>query len=336
MSNTYLGVDVHKRSCVFTAIDSEGNLLKQGRFNNNLQGVIEFASTLSPKVQLVLEPVLNYLWLLDHIEPQVGSVHVATPHKIRIIAESKSKTDRYDSRMLAELLRTNFLPESWIPPYHIRDIRNISRQRSHLVKTMVMNKNRIRHLLFLHGTNLSVFDISSLKARREIRRLCLSDNILKAIDQCLEIISVLKKSIAELERELDEKSRGIEDIALLKTIPGIGPIRSATIYAEIGDIHRFRSAKALASYTGLTPTIRASGEKIHSGQITHLGSRPLRQALVEASISVIRKSPDLHRMFCRVLYRSNVQKARVAVARKIATIIFAMLKRREQFRVQTT
>jgi hypothetical protein len=110
---------------------------------------------------LVLEPVLSYLWLLDQVEPYVGSVHVATPHKVRIIAESKSKTDRYDSQMLAELLRTNFLPEFWVPPYEIQVLRSVVRQRYHLVKTMIMNKNRIRHLLFWHGMDLRVFDVSS-------------------------------------------------------------------------------------------------------------------------------------------------------------------------------
>jgi transposase len=148
MSKTYLGVDVHKRHCVFTEIDLNGKVLRRGRFENSFEGVSDFISSLSPRVELVLEPVLNYLWLLDHIEPYVGSVHVATPHKVRIIAESKSKTDKYDSQMLAELLRTNFLPESWAPPYEIRILRGVVRQRYHLSKTMIMNKNRIRHLLF--------------------------------------------------------------------------------------------------------------------------------------------------------------------------------------------
>lgn len=117
MSKTYLGIDVPKRHCVFTEIDLGGAVLRRGRFENSFEGVSDFIRSLSPRVELVLEPVLNYLWLLDQIEPYVGSVHVATPHKVRIIAESKSKTDKYDSQMLAELLRINFLPESWAPPY---------------------------------------------------------------------------------------------------------------------------------------------------------------------------------------------------------------------------
>lgn len=334
MSKTYLGVDVHKRHCVFTEIDLKGNVLRRGRFENSFEGVSDFISSLSPRVELVLEPVLNYLWLLDHIEPYVGSVHVATPHKVRIIAESKSKTDKYDSQMLAELLRTNFLPESWAPPYEIRILRGVVRQRYHLSKTMIMNKNRIRHLLFWHGIDLQVFDVSSAKARKQIDRLCSCEITKKSIEQCLDVITSLKSSIAEIDRQLLEMSRGIKSVELLQTIPGIGSVRSATIYAEIGDVNRFKSPKALASYTGLIPSVRASGESVRVGGITKLGSRPLRHALVEASIDVIRRSPALNRLFNRVLYRDNVQKARVAVARKLAVIIYAMLKHSEPFRAQ--
>ena len=112
MSQNHLGIDVHKKWCVYTQIDSTGKIMRQSRFRNTLEEVSTFASSLNSQVHLVLEPVLNYLWILDQFEPYVGSVHVATPFKVRVIAESKSKTDKYDSRMLAELLRTNFLPES--------------------------------------------------------------------------------------------------------------------------------------------------------------------------------------------------------------------------------
>jgi len=334
MSKTYLGVDVHKRICVFTEIDSEGNVLRKGKFSNNFEEVSRFACSLASNVNLVLEPVLNYLWILDQIEPYAGSVHVATPHKVRIIAESKSKTDRYDSRVLAELLRTNFLPESWIPPQHIRILRSVIRQRYHLVKILVMNKNRIRHQLFRHGIDLSVFDISSPRAVNKLKRLCIPEVTRRIINQCLEIIVNLKKSIKELEKQLSEMTADVDDVKLLQTIPGVGPVRSATIYGEIGDINRFKSSKALANYTGLIPSVRSSGDSIHMGGITKNGSRPLRHILVEASINVIRESQPLNRLFNRVLYRGNVQKARVAVARKLAVVIYAMLKHNEPFRLQ--
>jgi len=334
MSKRYMGIDVHKKLCVFTELDSRGNIVNQGKFSNDLPEVSDFTSRLAPNTHLVLEPVLNYLWLLDQFEPYVGSVHVATPHKVRVIAESRNKTDKSDSRVLAELLRINFLPESWVPPQELRSLRTVVRQRYHLVGTMVSFKNRIRHLLMEHGVKLRVSDISSLRARQEISRLRLPEVTLFSIRQCHASIAVLKASIKELDDRLDALSDGVEMTSLLNTIPGIGRIWSVTIYSEVGDINRFRSRKAFASYTGLIPSIRASGDSIHHGSITRHGSRPLRHALVEAGIHAARRSPSLRRLYNRVLYRGNVQKARVAVARKLAVIIYAMLKNKQPFRLE--
>lgn len=333
MSSSYLGIDIHKKRCVYIEIDSVGKIIRQGQFGNTFEEVSTFASSLTTTVHIVLEPVLNYLWLLDQCEPYAGSIHVATPFKVRVIAESKAKTDRYDARMLAELLRVNFLPESWVPPAEIRWLRGLIRQRYHLVKTIVMNKNRIRHVLFQYGISLAVFNIASPKARQAIGGLCLPEVAKQTIDQCLKVIAVLDDLVLELNKRIETGIKGNPTIELLQTIPGIGHIRSATIYAEVGDISRFHSSKALASYTGLVPIVRSSGESVWTGGITRLGSRPLRHALVEASINAIRQSPALRRMYGRILHRGNVQKARVAVARKMAVIIYAMLRRHEPFRM---
>ncbi|MBU1319895.1 MAG: IS110 family transposase [candidate division Zixibacteria bacterium] len=335
MSNTYVGIDVHKKLCVYTELDPSGNVLRRGKFGNNISEVSDFASRIGSGTHIVVEPVLNYEWLLDQIEPYSKSVHVAAPYKVRIIAESKSKTDKYDSRVLADLLRTNYLPESWLPPRDLRSLRMIIRQRYHFVKMLVSLKNRVRHLLFLYGADLKASDVSSASARREISRLLLPDVSLMSVYQCLEEIDRLKETIGGLNEYLEAASEGIEAVSLLRTIHGMGLIWSITIYAEVGDISRFRSAKAFSSYTGLVPTVRSSGESVYRGGITHLGSKPLRHALVEVSLHVCRKSPSLNRLYNRVLYRSNVQKARVAVARKLSVIIYHMLKNSEPYRAET-
>jgi transposase len=334
MSERYLGIDVHKKLCVYTELDSSGNVIRRGKFGNNISEVSDFSSRLSPCSHVVLEPVLNYEWLLDHLEPFAESIHVAAPYKVRVIAESKCKTDKYDSRMLAELLRTNFLPESWLPPRDLRSLRLLIRQRYHFVKHLVSLKNRVRHLLFLYGMNLKASDVSSERARREILRMLLPDVALMSIRQCLDEIENLKETIVQLDDRLEKMSGGIDEVSLLRSIHGMGLIWSITIYAEVGDINRFRSSKAFSSYTGLVPTVRSSGDSVYRGGITHLGSKPLRHALVEVSIRVCRKSPSLNRLYNRVLYRSNVQKARVAVARKLAVIIYHMLKNGEQYRAE--
>jgi transposase len=332
MSKSFLGIDVHKRYCVYSEIDTRGKLIRRGRFGNNLSEVSGFGSSLRGSEALVLEPVLNHMWLLDQLESLVSSVHVATPSKVRVIAESKCKTDKYDSRVLAELLRTDFLPESYIPSPEIRRLRGVLRRRFGLVKLVVMLKNRIRHLLFLEGVDLSVADICSAKAEGEIRRLFISEWLREWVMECVAVVGSLSPRIKALEEKLAEACAGMWEVALLRTIPGVGPIWAATIHAEVADVNRFSSRKAFASYTGLVPSVRCSGGSVRMGDITHLGSRPLRTALLEASMQTLKASPSLSRLYARVSYRRGWQKAQVAVARKLALIIYAMLKKGEPFR----
>lgn len=91
MSESYVGIDVHKKRCVYTEIDPTGKVVKQGRFDNIFEEVSTFASRLTSKVHVVLEPVLNYLWLLDQFEPYAGSMHVATPAYCHLRLETRSK-----------------------------------------------------------------------------------------------------------------------------------------------------------------------------------------------------------------------------------------------------
>jgi transposase len=287
--------------------------------------------SLTPQTKLTVEPLLNYLWFLDRVKPYVESVHPANPQRVRVIAEAKNKTDSYDSRMLAELLRINFLPESFYVPKEIRGLRILVRQRSHMIKIRTGLKNRIRHLLFLDGSIVSAKDISSAKGSREILDLQLPDMTSKSIKECQALIKELNRAIKNLEKYLYKSCAGIEDVKLLKTIPGIGDLRSAIIYLEVVDINRFKSYKKFCSYTGMIPVVRSSGEKVYTGHMTKEGSKSLRYVFIEAAQKAHKESISLGRLYYRALHRSDSQTAKVAVAHKLAKIVYAMLKNRKPF-----
>lgn len=335
MHKTFVGIDLHKRRCVYAEIDADGNLLRRGSFGNNIEEVSRFALGLGKDTHLVVEPVLNYLWFLDQVEEYTASVHVADPYRTRVIAEAKCKTDRYDCLMLAELLRVNFLAESYIPPKPLRVLRDLVRQRYYLVREAARQKNRIRYILATKSCEVTARDVSSPKGRCQLQHLPLPDSSRLAVEQCLDVIDNLRPKIKLLEHRIASCCGDNSQIELLRTIPGIGRVLAVIIYAETGEIGRFRSAKAYASYTGLVPTVRASGDHVVMGGITKRGSRPLRYALVEAALTAHRASASLARLYGRVLFKSNVQKARVAVAHRLAIIIYAMLTRAEPFRVQS-
>jgi transposase len=195
-----------------------------------------------------------------------------------------------------------------------------------------MLKNRVRRHLFNHGYTISAKDVSSRLAGEQIAALALPALTRQLIGQCQQLIKQLDRRIATLEELMRRSCAGVKMVELLRTISGIGPIWSAVIYAEVVDIKRFRSGAAFASYTGLVPSVRQSGDSYHTGQITHQGSRPLRTALVEAAISAYHHSRLLHDLYYRVFFKQGFQTARVAVAHKLALIIYAMLTRGEPFR----
>lgn len=332
MSERFVGVDLHKKFCHYAELDSGGKVVRRGRFGNNIDEISLFAAGLHPRTRLTVEPLLNYLWFLDQVEPYVESVHPAHPYKVRVIAEAKNKTDRHDALVLAELLRTDFLPESYYVPREIRELRDIVRQRFFLVGMRTALKNRMRHLLFLHGYDIKCGDIASENAQRKMAGLCLPEGIRRSLAQCRRLVEGLTMEIGMLEAELNGECAGSEEIAILDSVYGIGLIWAATIHSEVMDIKRFGSRKAFISYAGLAPCVRASGERVITGGITHQGSSLLRTALVEAGMIARKVSPDLNRLYYRVLFKKNKETARIAVARKLAVIIYALLREKRSFR----
>jgi transposase len=329
MNESYLGIDVHKRKCVFVETDGTGKVLRRSRFDNSKEGVIGFLGTVGPNVPVVVEPTLNYLWLCDYLEPVVGSLHPANPLKVRVIAEAKCKTDKQDAWVLAELLRTNFLPESYYVPREIRGLREAIRQRDHLLKQRVMLKNRVRVLLFKHGYELRARDVGSKRAAAEIGTFDLAESVTTMIAQNQRLTGTLNTA---LEKIIEESCHEINEVKLLMSIPGIGRLRAATVYAEVVDIKRFRSAKAFASYCGLVPTVHQSGDHFRTGSISREGSALLRRTLVEAALTA-HETPSLRGLYYRILFKQNRLKARVAIAHKLALIIYAMWTRQEPFHI---
>ena len=319
MNESYLGIDVHKRKCVFVEIDGMGKVLRRNRFDNSKEGVIGFLGSVGPNMHVVVEPTLNYLWLCDHLEPVVGSLHPANPLKVRVIAEAKCKTDKQDAWVLAELLRTNFLPESYYVPREIRGLREAIRQRDHLVKQRVMLKNRVRVLLFRHGYELRARDVGSKRAAAMIA-------------QNQRLIGNLTAEIGALEKIIEESCHEVSEVKLLMSIAGIGRLRAATVYAEVVDIKRFRSGKAFASYCGLVPTVHQSGDHFRTGHISREGSALLRRTLVEAALTA-HETPSLRGLYYRILFKQNRLEARVAIAHKLALVIYAMWTRQEPFHI---
>ena len=320
----YVGLDVHKRVCHGTVMDEEGRVLKRERFNNDPGSLKSFMKDIG-EAKVVMES--GYCWqpIYDRLEEAGYDVRLAHPLKVKAIAEAKIKTDEIDSETLAHLLRADLLPESYVPPKEIRDLRELVKRRAFLVGMRTRLKNRIH-------AELAKRDIdpgSPLFTKRG--RALLTSLGIDAVSQLLPVMEALEMQIGEVSAVL--KRAAVEDgrARILTTIPGVGYYTALLLVAEIGDINRFPDAEKLCSYAGLVPSVRRSGGSTVHGHITKEGSRWMRWGLTEAVHSHLRYDTELTRFHRRLSSRKPGQVATTATARKMLKAIYWMLKAGEPF-----
>ncbi len=343
-----VGMDVHVRNSFLCVTDPDGQLLKRGRVGNTLSQIAEFLGALpggDQPLKVVLESTTNsraiQRMMLDYGKGAKVDVQaqVLDARKLRVIAESVSKCDKLDAAVLNELARSNLkLPACYIPDDDMFALREHLRARSDLVKMRTMLKNRIHSILHRRGILNPLKDLFTKDGRKwlgemkldEAGRLIL-DGYLDTLDQLTETIDNSTAALTKLSRT----QRWCKQVALLRTMPGIGPITSLTILAELGDFNRFKSRAAVSNYAGIVPVVRSSNEKSFSGHITHRGPAHLRSVLVEAAWTASGRVPQYGAIYSRVSAKRGKQVAIVAVARRILEDAWIMLKKDEVFRLMT-
>jgi len=243
------------------------------------------------------------------------------PWKTRAIASARIKHDKLDSRVLAELLRTGFLAEAWIAPRAVREQRQLLRYRVHTVQWATRAKNCIHAILNRNGLRPPLRSPFGPQGREFLTQVELPGTDRWEVDGQLARLDLLGQQLAALAREVRRRGRVSPVVRALERIPGIGPFIALLLEAEIGDIQRFPTAKHLASYTGLVPSLYASGEHRWGGAITKQGSTVLRWALVQAAHRAA-LSPQFQGFYQRQRARHGAGKATVALARKLAVIAY--------------
>lgn len=283
---------------------------------------------LNPTDQVVLEATTKAWYVHDLLEPGVARVVVAHPYQVKLIAAAAVKTDKRDTLALAKLLAANLIPEVWVPPIEVRELRALISHRRRLVSQQTAAKNRLNSVL--HRPN-----IVPPKGRRFSQdnqpwwlALELPPSEKLRVRQDLATLLHLKPQLDEVQTELARLSvtdPWANQMTYLVQLPGVGMLTALTVLAAIGDVTRFPSAKKLVGYAGLGPRVYASGQTHRSGGITKQGRRELRSVLVEAAWSAVRFDPHWQDQFDRLAHPIGKQKAIVAIARKLLVVIWHVL-----------
>jgi transposase len=330
-SEVFVGLDVHRKSVVATALDSEGRRLSQVKLGIAPVELVEFLRGLPGHKQVALEAGSSWAPIFDAAESVGASVVLSNPLRTRLIADASLKTDKVDSEALATLLRVRALPTAYAPPPEVRRLRTTVSERIYYKRRATSIKNRTYAVLLRRGIEYQD-SILGLRRKREVLRTL----HLPEIDRGLDTLRFLEDTCKVLDREIHTAWLGSEDAQLLSTIPGVGELTSVAIVAFICPINRFSSPAKLSSYIGLCPSTRQSGESLQHGPLKRDSNGLLRWMLVEASWTHCRKLPRgaVAKVARRVGRRRGKPQGSVAAAHKLVKIVHAMLKRRETFRAQ--
>ena len=331
----YIGIDIHKYYVMVGGQNrrQEWTLRPRRIQMNRFRDWAEKNFQMSDAV--VIETTGSVWDIHDIVSPLAGMTLVANARSIRQIAEAKVKTDKKDiERMLTQLI-SGTVPEVWVPPVHVRELRSLISFRWRLNKQITMSKNRLQSVAQRFNLDLPEGGLLTEKNRGWWEKQKFSDLTGFEVKQDLEIVKLLEDQKEALDQKLAELSNTepwASDMVFLMQIPGMGLILSMVVLSAIGDITRFSHAKKLVSYAGLSPGVHASGETNRSKPITKEGRKELRWAMVEAAWVAVRFNPYWKAQFKQLEKRMHRNQAIVAVARRMLVSIWHILSKREPYR----
>ena len=337
----FIGVDLHKKSITVCVMDQNRKVLARKTIDcKETNEIVDFFRKFRP-FQVVVEATASYPWFVKLVEPLADRVVLGNPKKLRVIAESTKKTDRLDAQILAEFLALGMIPESYQPTPRQREHRTLIRHRQFLQGRITSVRSKIHHILSNYNADRKDL-FSANRGPAYFKEVPLSDAdrfVIKQLwaewlDHVAQRLALTKKIKAFVAKA---PQREKEARAILKTAPGVGFVTAEVILSELGDISRFRNAKAISAYAGLAPVVRQSGgKKSKDLKITKEGSGLLRWALVESAWRLVGTSPKWSAMFGRLKQRKGSKRAIVAVARKLLCVLYAMLRTSTPYKIPTT
>lgn len=324
---THVGIDLHKLESQICVLTEQGEVVLERRVSTR-RDTLEAALAPFPGSQVLIEACNESEWVARHLESCGHHVIVADPNYTPMYGHRHRgyKTDRRDAAALAASCRQQLYRRAHRTSEERRLIRAELSVRETLVRTRTRYISVLRARLRSEGWRIRSGSASSFGAR--VDELLLPDALREELQPLLRIMAALNQEVAELEDRLHQRTKTDPVIRRLQTMPQIGPITALAFVASIDRVDRFHNAHRVASYLGLVPRERSSGEHQLRGHITKTGDKRMRWLLVETAWRMMRsRRPDvapLQRWAIQVAARRGRSIAVVALARRLAGILYAM------------
>src|ERR1017187_8288762 len=324
-----MGLDQHRAQITAEWVDTVTGELSRGRIvPADRAGVRKDSARFGGReLEVALEATTGWRFVVEELRRVGGEVHLAEAAQTSALRGSKqhAKNDRADARHLRELLIAGRLPECWIAPDHLLDLRARVRLRHALVDQRGEWQQRMQAVLYHHGLPKRAGLLTG-ENRAWVAQLGLTGAAREQITVALAMIDAVDVRVAPLERELRSYARRHTGCRAIQAHYGIGPLTSVVILAELGDPRRFSSSREAVRYGGLDITVHASDKRRAPGHLSRQGPPALRWALYEAAQRArFPASPD-RAYYVQAAERIGGNRACIALARKLLKRSYHILR----------
>jgi transposase len=324
----HIGIDVHKRECQVCILTESGEVIER-RIRTERGRLTELLGK-RERAKIVLEASTESEWVARCLEEMGHEVVVADPNFAAMYASRsrRVKTDKRDARTLAEACKLG----AYRPAYRVSEARR--HIRAQLTVRQALVRSRARYIIvagaLVRGAGLRVGTGSSQNFLQRLAQLEMPGALKAQVAPLLAAMVSLNEQIAFLDGVLERLSEQDTQVSLLCTVPGVGPVVASAFVCAVDEAQRFDGPHQVEAYLGLVPSESSSGEKQRKGHITKAGNTRVRSLLVQSALCILRlKKPEtahLRQWAERIQARRGRRVAAVALARKLAGILFAMMR----------
>jgi len=319
------GFDVHRKQITFDYIEMDTAQSHRGEIRpaereNLKEWLDEFTERFDGRqAAFALEATTGWRYVVEELGRAGIEAHLAEPADTRALRgrKKRAKTDRIDARHLRELLVIDRLPESWVPPEHVQEIRTLMRMRHSMVEERSAHLQRIHAQLFHNGCPRQENGMLSAAGREHLEGSDLPVAARKVVGVCLKMVEHINEELAPMEAELRAYARAQRGCRALMEHYGVGELTSLALFSELGDTRRFSSSKKAVRFAGLDVTVHSSDEKRVAGKLSRQGSPVLRWAAYEAAKGAYRKGSPDHEYYLKTRERVGTNRAALSIARKL-------------------
>ena len=331
----YCGIDLHAKQMYLCVVDSSGTKHLHKNIATKPDEFLEAIAPFREDLIVGVEGMFCWYWIADLCESEGIPFTLGHALYMRAVHGAKTKSDKLDSERIALLLKSGMFPEAYVYPKEMRACRDLLRRRLFTVRKRGELLAHLNMTHYQYNAEVPTKSLGYKKNRENISDPFIDPALRRMIESDSRLVDTYTKEVKDIElfirREAMKTGKNALHLTLLKTVPGIGDVLSLTLLYEINTIERFPAVQNFCSYARLVKPTRSSAGKRTGGGGGKMGNHHLRWAFAEASVMLIRNSPEAKQYFARLQKQYHKAKALSTLSHRLGIAVYFMLKRETAF-----